>query len=242
MEKTSKAKHVTIDTRFILAFLVAAILIMLALWRPWEATSSDRVIEVNGKATVSATPDQFVFSPSYQFKNTDKQKAITEAEQESEKVVAELKKLGVPEQSIKTNTSSYDLPLRDGVTDETTYTLGLTVTVDSQELAQQVQDYLASTSPVGSVSPQSYFSDAKQKELEAQAREVAIEDAREKANQTAEDLGFKVGKVKKVSDGFAFGVAGSPELLVAQDATQKLSLHPGENEVTYTMHISFYLK
>lgn len=238
--KTSK--QVTLDLRVVIAVLLIAILVMLFLWRPWQTTSNDRVIEINGQATVTATPDQFVFTPSYQIKNTDKQKAITEAEQKGEQIVAELKKLGVPEQKIKTSTSSYDLPLRDGVTDETTYTLGLTVTVDNQELAQKVQDYLASTSPVGSVSPQSYFSDDKKKELESQAREIAIEDAREKAEQAAEDLGFSVGKVKKVSDGFAFGVSGSPELTIAQDTTPKLSLHSGENEVTYTMYVSFYLR
>lgn len=243
-EQSPEAKHVTfkLDLRIIIAVLLVALVAVLFLWRPWDTKSSDRVIEVSGQATVTAVPDQFIFSPSYQFKNSDKQVAIDAAARKSSELVAGLKELGVAEQDIKTSTSSYDLPLRNGSADETTYTLGLNVTVDGQELAQKVQDYLITTSPVGSVTPQPYFSDEKQKELEAQARDIAIEDARAKAEQTAKNLGFKVGKVQKVSDGSAFGAPGSPELMTAQDTAQKLSLHPGENEITYTMQVSFYLK
>lgn len=243
-EQSPQAKHMTfkLDLRMVIALLVVVIIAMLILWRPWDTASSDRVIEVNGQASISAVPDQFVFSPSYPFKNSDKQAAIDAADRKSNELVAGLKNLGVAEKDIKTSTGSYDLPLRGGVSDETTYTLGLTVTVDGQELAQKVQDYLATTSPTGSVSPQPYFSDQKQKELEAEARDMAVEDARSKAEQAAQNLGFRVGKVKKVSDGFAFGIASSPELAVTSDSTQKLSLHPGENEVTYTMNITFYLK
>lgn len=248
---SSKTKlNISLDYRVISIVLLAVVLVLLLAWKPWSAkTTSDRTIEVSGETTVKATPDEFIFYPSYQVENADKQAALNELTKKSEDIVAKLKGLGVSDGAIKTNTSGYDYPVYlDDQKDTATYTLQLTVTLSDQKLAQKVQDYLVTTSPTGSVSPQFGFSDSKQKQLEGQARDAATKEARAKADQMGKNLGFKIGKVKSVSDGASLG--GGPimplearsSMMAADDKASSLTIQPGENELPYTVTVVYYIR
>lgn len=236
-----------VDLRWvIIVILLIAIGVMLFLWKPWDNTTSDRTVEVTGEATVTAEPDEFIFYPSYQFANANKQAALEELTKKSNEVTEGLKKVGVAENDIKTNSGGYDYALLPESKD-TTYTLQLTVTVENLELAQKVQDYLTTTAPTGGVSPSPTFSDAKRKELESKARSQATEDARAKAEQSGEKLGFKVGKVKSVSDGSGFNLLpfrGEGAAVATDSAANSGSfeLHPGENELPYSVTVVYYIR
>ncbi len=240
--------NLSLDFRLITIILLVVIAAMLALWRPWsDGGVSDRTIEVTGEATVSAVPDEYVFYPVYQFRHEDQQAAIDEMSAKSDELVADLEELGVSENQIKTSANGYDrgvtFPEADGDT-RTTYTLTLTVTVSDSEMAQKVQDYLTGTGPTGAVSPQATFSDDRRKELEAQARDEATKDARAKADQSAANLGFKVGSVKSVTDGAGFGgvqpLIGRAE--IASDSSARLEVRPGEQELNYTVTVTYYVR
>lgn len=230
--------------------LLLALVISVALWRPWEATpkASDRTVSVSGTATVSAEPDEYVFYPSYEFVNTDKQAALAELTKKSDEIIAKLKSLGVPNEKIKSNSSGYDDKYFPVSTGENTYTLTLTVNT-TKALVQKVQDYLITTSPSGSVSPSSTFSKEKTKTLEAQARDKAEADARNRAEQSAKNLGFKVGAVKSVTDngfndpGGCQGTicAGTSEMRTLDAAAPSLSVQPGENDFNYTVNVVYYI-
>lgn len=223
---------------------------MLFAWRPWNASkTSDRTIDVTGTATVSARPDEFIFYPAYEFKNVDKDAALEQMTAKGNEVVAGLKNLGVEDKDIKTNSDAWAYPTAvrgEGGSNETTYTLRLTVTVRNDELAQKVQDYLVSTTPTGTISPQATFSEAKRKELENQAREAAITDARSKAEQSAKNLGFKLADVKTVNDGSGFGTYSIFNGLIAEArdniASTSLPIRPGENKLTYSVTVTYYIK
>ncbi len=196
---------------------------------------------------MTAEPDEFVFNPTYEFKDPDKTVALKQAEARSTEVVAKLKALGVPDNKIKTNTNSSErkfFPVLGN--NDSNYTLQLTVTVGRRDQAQKIQDYLVTTNPTGEVSPQANFSDAKRKHLESQAHDLATKEARSKADQSAKNLGFKVGKVKSVEDGTGFG--GITPLLkgiTAQDAesqSAKLSVQPGQNDLQYSVTVTYYVK
>lgn len=248
MNGSSRKLSLSFDYRIIVILLVAVIVAMLAMWRPWStaAGASDRTIEVTGTATVSERPDEFVFYPTYEFDNADKAAALEQMTTKSNEVVAGLKKLGVADKNIKTNSDSWSYPTTkiDGET-TTTYTLRLTITAGSDELAQKVQDYLVSTVPSGTISPQATFSEAKLKEVESKGRDEASKDARAKAEQSAKNLGFKVASVKSVSDGSGFGGVYP---LMERDAmtdsatSSSLSIQPGENELTYTVTVVYYIR
>lgn len=245
--------HFSLDFRVITVALLVIIAVMLIIWKPWSggASANDRTIEVRGESTISATPDEFVFYPSYEFKNADKAAALAELTKKSDEIVAKLKELGVAERDIKTSSTAYDdkavRPTETTTTDATTNTvLSLTVTVTDESLVQKVQDYLVSTSPTGAVSPQAGFSDEKRKALERTARSAAINEAKSKADQTAQKLGFKVGKVKTVSDGTGFSTLPAEAQTRSSDSTtssgSSLGVHPGENELPYEVTVVYFIR
>ena len=278
-ESAPKPKHnkgftLTIDYRLLSVVLGLVIIAMLAFWRPWEfrPTADNRTVSAAGSATVKATPDEFIFTPSYEFKAATKDAVLKELSAKSDEIVKKLKSLGVADNKIKTNTDGYDSPIYgyegesygqggpdegDGTSSSIapttprdtrpTYTLRVTITVNNKDLAQKVQDYVVSTSPTGAVSPQVGFSKEKAKELANKAREIASKEARANAEQSAKNLGFRLGPVKRVDDGAGFsGVQPALNDTAVSRLTEapetKLSLQPGENDLEYYVYVTYYIK
>ncbi|HEX8226419.1 MAG TPA: SIMPL domain-containing protein [Candidatus Saccharimonadales bacterium] len=266
MKTSSQKLNLNLDLRWVSLALLATSLGLLLAWHPWDRTSSgDReTISVTGESTVKAQPDEYAFMPSYQFTETTQQAAIDAAAVTSKEITAKLKDLGVKDNRIKSDTSGYQdyrpvdsptagrpgisLPSPPAAPNGYIYTLQLTVTLDSLDAAQKIQDYLASTGPTGSVSPYPTFSQALRKKLESQARDAATKDARTKAEQSAKNLGFKVGSVKSVNDSNGNNFWGQPMQsdIKAQGApdiaTRELAVQPGENDLRYDVTVEYYIK
>lgn len=234
------------DLRIVLVLLLLVIAVMLWLWKPWqeEVGANTRTITVTGEATITATPDEYIFNPSYQFKNSDKAAALKELTSKSTEIVNKLKELGVADNKIKTNSGGSDFAYYPENSSTPIYTLTITVTLDKKELTQKIQDYLITTSPLGTVSPLAGFSESKQKELESQARDKATTEARSKADQSAKNLGFKIGKVKSVEDGAGFGISYLEKTAIARDSIseQSLAVQPGEEPITYSVTVTYFVK
>ena len=251
-EQSNLKLNLRLDYRFVAIALLVVIAAMLAFWRPWSAAAgtSDRTVDVTGTTTISARPDEFVFYPTYEFKNDDKQTALNAMSAKSDELVTAIKKLGVADKDIKTNSDSWSYPSIpvEGDTSASTYTLRLTVTIDDEKTAQKVLDYLVTTSPSGTISPQPTFSEKKLKEIEDQARIEASKDARAKAEQSAKNLGFGLGSVKTVNDGTGFGGGVYPlyekDLATStmDSARSSLTIQPGENELTYSVAVTYFIR
>lgn len=236
-----------IDYRIICGLLLLVIVGMLVSWRPWQAAPSpDRKISVTGQATLKAEPDQFQFSPLYERDTT------AEITKLNDDIVKKLKELGVADNQIKNNASRYgstEIYYFAPVDGKEKSTLNLTVTLTDKSLTQKVQDYLLTTNPKGSITPYPSFSTAKQKQLQDQARDQAIIDARRNAEKTADGLGARLGKVQEVSEGQGGGVypllmgdkaAVSTDSAGADDTS--LSLQPGQDEFTYSVSVTFAIR
>lgn len=240
---------VSLSYRTVSIILLAIIAVMLVKWQPWDVVpgANARVIKVTGEANITAEPDEYVFNPAYEFKNANKEASLQQAAVKSTAVVTKLKELGVSDNKIKSNTDGSDRSFfpRFG-NNEVAYTLQLTITVENRKQAQKIQDYLLTTAPTGLVSPQPNFSDNKRKELESRARDQATREARAKADQSAKNLGFKIGKVKSVEDGTGFGsistLKGIAEDVTSSDSSSKLGVQPGENELHYMVTVTYYLR
>ncbi len=254
MPKTSKIQLSLDLKQLIIGVLALAILAMLIIWKPWHGTvTSDRTVKVTGEASIKAEPDEYVFYPSYQFKNADKDAGLAELTKKSDEIIAKLKETGVADNKIKTNANGNNYNYFKNADNSTTYSLTLTVTVGSKDLAQKVQEYLATTTPLGEVTPQTTFSQTMRKQLESRARDEATKDARTKADQSATNLGFKVSKVKSVEDGAGFGNAvpmmargsiavDSAAGSIASPEVAKLAVQPGENEISYSVTVTYFVK
>jgi uncharacterized protein YggE len=249
-QKPQNRNTLTLDYRFVCLALLAVIIAIVCIWKPWHASNSkDRTIQVTGEATVTAEPDEYAFTPAYTFTDADKQADLTNLAAKSTEVVAKLKSLGVANSKIKTNADNWSYPVYDS-NNAPTYRLQLTVTVSSKELAQKVQDYLLTTSPSEAITPQASFSDSKRKALENQARDTASKNARAKADQSAKNLGFKVSNVKAVEDGAGFGGIAYPmgaktmalDAASGQATAPSLSVQPGENDLNYSVTVTYFIK
>ncbi|MDQ2973318.1 MAG: SIMPL domain-containing protein [bacterium] len=240
--------NVSLDYKWLSLALLLLVAAMLFIWMPWNSDDSSdaRTIDVVGEAVIKAEPDEFVFYPTWEFKDADKDAALKKLNDKSNEVTAKLKELGVDESKIKSSSDNYEKYYIDPGGDEPSHTLRLEARVGNRELAQKVQDYLVTTSLSGQISPQAGFSDSKRKELESQARDQATKEARTKADQSADNLGFEIGKVKSVSDGTGFGgiePTYARDTAVSSEAgSSSLEVLPGENELRYTVSVSYYLK
>jgi uncharacterized protein YggE len=248
-----KRLSIPLDARTVIIFLLLVIVGMIIAWKPWHKPpqNTDRTVQVTGQSTIKADPDEFVFSPSYDFKNANKQAALDALAKKSDDIVSQLKKLGVADNQIKTNADGYARGIYFPSTDsgQSTYTLSVNITVDSKDLAQKVQDYLATTAPNGAVTPFSSFSKTKQAQLQSQARDAAEIDARDKAAKSAKNLGFKLGAVKAISETNGFGVIepllekGANSSDIAQpSAGSGISVQPGQNDINYQISVTYYIK
>lgn len=233
-----------------LQFVVLLAILGLLLWsKPWDTTAStaseQRTITVNGEAVIEAVPDEFVFYPYLEKTGTDRDALRSELTQQANVVVDQIKALGVDENSIRLDASAYDRWYWEE-NEEGTMTVSLTVTLDSKETAQQVQDYLLTLDNLrGQLTPQASFSESKQKELETQAVEAASKDARARAEAQAVLFDAKLGDVVTVEQGNDFGYpVFALDSAVGEEISAKTSLPvlPGEDEYRQTVIVTYELK
>jgi uncharacterized protein YggE len=245
---------IKINAWIICAVLLIANLVTLGFWQLWvDNSASDRTIVITGSTTIEAEADQFVFSPYYQKEGADKTVINTELSDLAATITVKLKELGVEDSAIKTDVNSYEYSIYYGVdTSAETSNLYLTVTIKDKTLAQRVQDYIVTTSPTGSITPQISFSTAKQKTLETQARDAALTDARSKAEASAKQLGASLGKVVTVTDNTYGGVTPMPWMMdagtkssdssISSGAESSYSIQPGLNEYSFSVVVTYELK
>lgn len=249
MEQSSTKVSLQLDLRIICIILLFIIAGMLALWRPWDSSAtSEKTVQVSGSATVSAEPAEFRFSPAFEVAAANQQAAKDALATKINALVDSLRDLDIAETDIIVSAYSYDTyyyTTRDEG-DKTAYAT-VSVSVDSKDQAQEVQDLLQTTDAEGSLTPYAEFSDAQQKELESQAREAAIADARTKGEQSASLLGAELGDVLSFSetsgfDGYFDTLPFTETLDAAVGSEASLPVLPGEQDLTYQISVTFALK
>lgn len=253
LSTSSKPIHININYKLVCLLLSLIIILMLSVWQPWQNRyNENRTIQVTGQTTIKSAPDEYTFAPSYQAKDKDKNIASQAITAKSNEVLNRLKTFGVEDANIKTSITSYQDMYSPGNTSEQgtyVYTLLITLSINAKDQAQQIQDYLNTTSPLGMVTPTAKFSESKRTDIERAARDQATRDARTKAEQSAKNLGFELSAVKDVSDGAGFGDIVTPLYATgtAEDSSAKSNpittpIQVGENELNYSITITYYLQ
>ncbi|HUD81817.1 MAG TPA: SIMPL domain-containing protein [Patescibacteria group bacterium] len=252
--------------------VIGLVLVIVLVWKPWQQNikASDRVVTVTGEATLTATPDEYTFTPTYDFTSSDQQTALSQLTAMSNQLVSKLKSLGVPSKDIQTSSNGYNsgnnLPVLPVPVSQDngqyTYELDPTITIDGNtNLAQKVQNYLVTTNPTGDVSPSVDFSAAMQTSLANKARGQAEQNARANAEQSAKNLGFKIAAVKTVVDNglnnnnyvtpcsatpgssgaASSSICAGSNLSVSSGSGQSLNLQPGQNQLYYSVQVQYYI-
>jgi len=228
----------TLSWKVLSIVLIAALIGLTVYTKPWETnTANPRTITIKGEATIKRAPDSFVFNPTYE---ADSQEAITAKTNE---VVAKVKELGLGDAGIQTQVSNYDKYNPDGSTGEPVFSMYLTLSVEDKELAQKIQDYLITTGATGQVTPMSGFTKVTHKALRDEATNIAIQDARARADKTADNLDTKVVKVIKVTE--PDQVEGVYPLYSSLDISSSgsgLPINAGESEFNHTVEVEFEIR
>lgn len=253
----SQSISIKLDLRIVVVVLLLVIGAMLFVWKPWQESNSatSRKITISGDATIDAVPDEYRLYPYFERTNSDQKVAQEELNTLATEIIAKAKEIGIDEDDVTLNSDAYDQYRyyyygTEPSTDESTVTLRVDIVAKDKEKAQKMQDYLLTLDPKGQISPMASFSDEKQKNLEAEARTKAIDDAKSKADTTAQQLGGRVGKVITVSDNSAGNIpifstmeARGADLSISSSvADSSLPIASGKQEISYNVTIEYELK
>lgn len=221
-------------------------------------------INVVGKGEVSAKPDIATFSFTIDAKESDATVAQNKASEIMDGIVAYLKEKGIDEKDIKT--SNYSLNPRYEYPQTTCTQWGCPPQVGepkligyevSQSVTVKVRDTAKAGETVSGVGDKGAlnvsgitFTIDDEAVLMAQAREKAIEDAKEKAGVLAKNLGTHIVRMTGYweDQGYPmpYGVGGdtmSMKSAMAESVPARPAVLPtGENTITATVNISYEVR
>jgi uncharacterized protein YggE len=161
-----------------------------------------RTLSVNGQGQVTLVPDIAYINIGVRTEAKDVSTALSGNTELAAAISAELKSLGVAEKDIQTTAfnvypmQQYD---KDGQISGTTYVVENTVNITVRDLAK-LGKLLDATVKAGANNIYGISFDVEDKSAAIeQARELAIQDAREKAEAIAAASGVKLGDLQNVS-------------------------------------------
>lgn len=256
MDKEKKELNMRISLRsLVLAltfFLIGALVGVLIALNKDSSSKDDRTITVEGTSVIMASPDENLFHVNVEEEGVDQQEARTNVVEKSDGIIADLQELGVKKEEITSDISTYqDWDCFD-CSEPTGYKgyNNLQIRLTDFELSEEVYSYLLKSDVGGQVSPNSTFSDQKQRELKLEARAKAVEDAKAQASQLATELNAEVGDVVSVeeSQGFDYFYGGfdvTARAEIAREdgapATQPTELFVGQQDLGYSVNVVFEL-
>lgn len=252
---------ITLGTFFVLVFAYTKLAGPIPFDINSVTTSKSDAFSVTGEGKVEAKPDSATVRLGVSSTGTTAQQAKSKMNEVINKVTEAIKELGVEEKNIKTENFNvypdYDnirtlpaetmiapVPPKDPNSKATSYSgnTNIEVTVNNAELANKVVDVASANgaNQIGGV-------DFQVKDKEAalnQAREMAVKDAKKKAEDAARIAGFKLGKVINYSEG-QNGVYPPVYAMKAEDARaggEPTQIQPGTNEIMITVTLSYEIR
>ncbi|KKT25142.1 MAG: hypothetical protein UW11_C0034G0010 [Parcubacteria group bacterium GW2011_GWA2_43_9b] len=208
-----------------------------------QAAQFKNTISVSGEGKVVAKPDIGQVSLSVISDATTVAAAQKDNTDKMNKVIGAMKDFGIKEEDLKT--TSYNVMPRYqytlGRSDIIGYEISQTMDVKIRDLTK-VGDILgkAATTGANQVGSLTFTFDDPEK-LNAEARQKAIDNAKQKAKDLAENLGVALGKVVSFSESFA----GQPIPMYDSDALGKggggvvPQIQTGQNEIDINVNISY---
>lgn len=208
-------------------------------------TTKTNLFSVSGTGKATGIPDTAVLSIGVT--KTGETVAIAQEQTNSaaNKIIDDLKKLGIAQKDIKTTNYSvnpnYDFSRGGQNITGYTVTQTLEVSVTPIDLANKTVDTATSDGAnlVGGIN--FTFNDATKKDLENKARADAVNMAKEKAQSLASATGIRLGKIVDVQESGDFNprpIMMAQSLEVGKGAGDT-SLQPGENSITINITLSY---
>lgn len=203
---------------------------------------------VTGEGKVEIVPDIAVVSAGVTANAATVKQAQAELNRRSNAINAALKKLGIKDADLKTgNYSIYpNYDYREGSQKISGYnaTSSLVIKIREIDQANNVVDAAtaAGANQVGGVS----FQTDDPTKAENAARELAVADAKKKAEAAARIAGFNLGRIVNYSENTGSNYPGPIPLMARSDSALEKSVstqvEPGTNEVNITVSLSYEIR
>ena len=247
---------VTLVTFFVLMFAYVNLAGPIPFSINSVTTSKSDAFSVSGEGRVKATPDSATVRLGVVAQAATSEAAKTLLNTNINKVIESAKALGIDEKDIKTeNFNIYpeygvvrNIPEITQPDDQNKISgynanTNISIIVDDADVAGKVVDagVAAGANQVGNIDFQVKDKDAALN----QARELAVANAKKKAEDAARIAGFSLGKVINYSEGEG---GGYPPIMAmkAEDSARtsagNTQVQPGENEIVVTVTLSYEIR
>lgn len=210
-------------------------------------TNKADLFTVEGTGEASGVPNTAQFSVGVMKTGATVTATQDEVNTAANKIVTELKKLGIDQKDIKTSDYSVNpnIDYNSGKQTTTGYTVSAMINVSLKDAskANKALD-TATANGATTINGVSFvLSDEDKIKLEDMAREEAIRKAKEQAQKISQQAGIRLGRIVNVyvnpSSGpiiyDKMGLGGG----VPREASVPTQLQPGENKVTITVSLSY---
>jgi uncharacterized protein YggE len=204
-------------------------------------------VSVTGEGKIKITPDQVSVTIGVESKGTNSTEVKKENDTKIDAVLKSIKKFAIAKEDYQTQRVSL-YPNYDYEKKKQTYTASQTVEILLRDLSKY--DALMSELTATGVNriDNVEFKSSKLKELQSEARKLAVKDARAKAEDFGLGLGQKIGKAVSVSDNSQGYMPPRPMMYKAMNmaadggAMERETLATGELEVIVNVNVSFILE
>lgn len=250
LNKFLKTPYVIISasvlTTFAIAFLFFRFIGPLPISVTQTTVEKVSTFDVSAEGKVTVIPDTAEVDLGIQIQKPTVQAAQKEANEKINKIIEELKKIGVKKELIKTTRynvyPNYDYREGQKIVGYN-IDINLTVKVKDFDKINQVIDTATKfgANQVGSLN--FTVDEERQEELKMEARKLAIEKAKKKAKEIASAGGLRLGKIVNISENIvspypvfrteAVGLGG------IEEKTEPTQIQPGETEITISVILSY---
>jgi hypothetical protein len=220
-----------------------------------KSAASEDVIVVSATGKVYAKPDLGLVTATVLTEATTVNEAMAENTKKMNAVIAAVKGQGVEEKDLQT-TSFNMYPRYDWRDSTVSYPEGQRVLV-GYEVRQSLEIKIRDLETVGSIVQASTDAGANelsdlqltiddQENLKKQAREEAIDQAKAKAEELAEQLGIKLVGISNFSENSSYPYISYTKSAMpmglggAEDSSAEIAL--GENEIEITVYLTYKIK
>ena len=234
--------------QFLSIVLMIVIIAFVAVLINEKTGANENLISVSGLGEVYVTPDVGYITISVQTENKDVSVASEENHNKMNDVIEYIKSEGVESKDIKTTGYSinprYEWNNDTGKRTLAGYEVSQSVNVKIRDLSK-VGTIISNATSKGAndVSSLSFIVDDDE-EAKAEAKELAIKDAKEKAKELEDLLGVKMVKIVNFyeqSDGYSSRVIHN-EVMKESVAIPAPTIEVGENKITSMVTITYSIK
>lgn len=242
-----KTAFFTVFFLFVFTYLFARLFGPIPFSVNSVTTNKNDLFTVSGEGEATAVPDTALVHVGVTKNGSTVEQAKDDVNTAVNKMIEDLKKLGIEDKNIKTVNFSvnpnYDYSRGTNAVTGYTVSQDLQVKVDPIDKANKVVDQAIADGANVAGGITFTLNDDKKMALEQKAREDAIKKAKDKADAIAKASGIRLGRLVNVQEGQN---AATPLPMMSADlrasgkgAAEETNIQPGENSVNVTVTLSY---